>query len=83
MVKETQQFDCGMASANCAVLDPAAELVYIGSEDSQIKVYNAHTGEKETELKGHEDAVNQLLVDSSKDSYLFSASSDCTFRIWQ
>jgi WD40 repeat protein len=58
-------------------------MVVIGSEDGTIKMYNLTSGEKEGELKGHEDAVNQVIVDSSKDGYVISASSDCTFRVWQ
>ena len=83
MVKETHSFDCGMASTNCATFDASGLLAYVGSEDSTIKVFNVNSGEKESELKGHEDSVNALIVDSSKDGYMFSASSDCTFRIWQ
>ena len=83
MVKETHNFDCGMASTNCAAFDPSGEIVFIGSEDSTVKVFNTATNEKESELKGHEDSVNAILVDNSKDGHLFTASSDCTFRIWQ
>lgn len=83
MVKEVHSYDCGMASANCATFDASGTIAYIGSEDSTIKVYNVVSGEKETELKGHEDSVNALYVDSTKDGFMFSASSDCTFRIWQ
>ena len=33
------------------------------------------------ELRGHEDAVQAVLLDPT-DSRLVSASSDCTFRFW-
>jgi len=83
MVKEIHSYDCGMASSNCAVFDASGQIAYIGSEDSTVKVYNINSGEKETELKGHEDSVNAIVMDSSKDGFMFTASSDCTFRIWQ
>ena len=83
MVKETAEYDCGMASANCCTFDPSGEMIAIGSEDGTIKLQNLTSGEREGELKGHEDAVNAIVIDSSKDGYLISASSDCTFRVWQ
>lgn len=41
------------------------------------------TKEKEGELKGHEDAVLDLTWDNSKEGYLISSGSDCSFRLWQ
>jgi hypothetical protein len=41
------------------------------------------TGEKTNELKGHEDAVLDLVWDNSKEGLLISASSDCSFKLWQ
>lgn len=79
MVKEVHSFDCGLASAQCAIFDGSNQHIYIGSEDATIKVYNVNSGEKEAELKGHEDSVNALVLDHSKDAFMFSASSDCTF----
>ena len=83
MVKELHAFDSGLASANCAIFDKSGTFVFVASEDATIKVYNTVTKEKEAELKGHEDAVLDLCFDSGKDGYLISASSDCSFRIWQ
>jgi WD40 repeat protein len=83
MVKQEAQFDTGLNSANCAIFDRAQQSVYVASEDSTIKVFNLNTGEKEGELKGHEDAVLDLTWDNSKDGFLISAGSDCSFRMWQ
>ena len=83
MVKEVAQLDSGLNSANCSTFDRSGQFVYVASEDSSIKVFNAETGEKEGELKGHEDAVLDLTWDNQKDGYLVSASSDCSFRLWQ
>lgn len=45
--------------------------------------FNLLTKEKEAELKGHEDAVLDLAFDNGREGYLVSASSDCSFRVWQ
>jgi len=58
-------------------------LIFVASEDASIKVYNLNSREKEAELKQHEDAVLDLCFDSGKEGFLVSASSDCSFRIWQ
>lgn len=55
----------------------------MASEDGTIKVFNTATGEKEGELKGHEDAVLDLCWDNAKEGYLISSGSDCSFRMWQ
>jgi len=83
MVREMTQFDSGLSSSNCAIFDKSSKFVLVGNEDSTIKVFNMQTGEKDGELKGHEDAVLDLCFDNNKDGYLLSASSDCSFRIWQ
>jgi sperm-associated antigen 16 protein len=81
--KEIQSMDSGLNSANCAVYDRSGSFVYVASDDSSIKVFNVNTGEKEGELKGHEDAVLDLTWDNHKDGYLISSGSDCSFRLWQ
>ena len=83
MVKEDRSFDSGLTSANCAIFDKACQSVYVASEDSSIKVFNLTTGEKDGELKGHEDAVIDLTFDTQKEGYLISAGADCSFRAWQ
>lgn len=82
MVKEERSFDSGLTSANCAIFDKACQSVYVASEDATIKVFSLNTGEKEGELKGHEDSVLDLTFDSQREGYLISASADCSFRIW-
>lgn len=83
MVKEEKSLDSGLTSANCAIFDKSQTYVYVASEDATIKVFSVETGEKMTELKGHEDAVLDLTFDNSKEGFLISASADCSFRIWQ
>ena len=83
MVKEMVQFDSGLTSANSAIFDKTGQYVYVASEDAVIRVFNMESGEKEGELKGHEDNVLDLCWDSGKEGYLISASADWSFRIWQ
>jgi WD40 repeat protein len=83
MVKEICNFDTGLASANNAIFDKSNTYLMVASEDTSVKIFNLQTKEKENELKGHEDAVLDLCLDSGKEGYLVTASSDCSFRIWQ
>ena len=78
-----QQFDTGLNSANSAVFDKSQQSVYVACEDGTIKVFKMDSGEKDGELKGHEDAVLDLCWDNSKEGYLISAGTDCSFRMWQ
>ena len=64
MVKQVNSFDSGLNSANCALFDRSGQYVYVASEDSTIKVFNTATGEKDAELKSHEDAVLELTWDN-------------------
>ena len=64
MVKEIVSLDSGLSSANCAVFDRSGSFIYVASEDCTIKIYNRNTGEKDGELKGHEDAVLDLCWDN-------------------
>ena len=72
-----------MTSANCAIFDKSNSQVFVASEDASIKIFNVATGEKDGELKGHEDSVLDLCWDNNKEGYLLSAGSDCSFRLWQ
>lgn len=83
MVRELNMFDSGLASANQAKFDRSGQYVLVASEDTTVKVFNLLTKEKESELKGHEDAVLDLCFDNSKEGYLITSSSDCSFRVWQ
>jgi WD40 repeat protein len=64
------------------LFDRSGNFVYVASDDSTIKVFSMATKEKEGELKGHEDAVLDLIWDNSKEGYLISSGSDCSFRLW-
>lgn len=83
MVKEIVSFDTGLASANNALFDKSCTYLFVASEDTSVKCFNLQTKEKESELKGHEDAVLDLCFDNGKEGMLITASSDCSFRLWQ
>jgi WD40 repeat protein len=83
MVKEFVQFDSGLSSSNCAIFDKSGKRVLVGNEDATIKIFSLESRDKVGELKGHEDAVLDLCFDNNKEPLLVSASSDCSFRIWQ
>ena len=76
MVKQERAFNSGLTSANFAIFDKACASVYVASEDDTIKIFSANTGEKEGELKGHEDSVLDLTFDSQREGILVSASAD-------
>ena len=83
MVKEARQVDGGPAPSNCALFDKSNKYIIVGGyEDGAIKIFDMISGEKEGELKGHEDAVLDLCFDNNKDGCLLSASADCSFRTW-
>lgn len=83
MVKQQTQFDIGVVSANCAIFDKSGTNVFVAAEDKSIQVFSLASGLKTGELKGHEDAVLDLCWSSGKDTFLVSASSDCSYKIWQ
>ena len=82
MVKEVFSFDSGLTSANSCIWDRSSTHWYVASEDHTIKVFNTLSGEKEAELKGHEDAVLDLCWDNNREATLVSSGSDCSFRLW-
>ena len=54
------------------------------SADSSIRIWNLDSSglDKNLELKGHSDVVDQISWHPENDNILGSASSDKTFRIW-
>ena len=83
MVKQIHSFDSGLTSANSCIFDKSNTNVYVASDDNTIKVFNVNSGEKEAELKGHEDSVLDLCWDNQKEgASLVSGGSDCSFRLW-
>lgn len=62
-------------------LDPAERTAAIGYDDGVVRLYDAATGARKAELRGHEGPI--LSVAWSKDgARLASASADRTVRVW-
>jgi WD40 repeat protein len=57
--------------------------LYIGvaSDDGNIKIINDNTQKIEATLKGHEDAVLDILFDYNSKA-IISSSADFSFRVW-
>jgi F-box/WD-40 domain protein MET30 len=55
-------------------------LLATGSVDKTVKIWNFKTQQKHT-LRGHKDWVNAIKLDSASRT-VFSASDDCTVRLW-
>ncbi|KAH3758879.1 Rac1 protein [Pelomyxa schiedti] len=62
----------------CIEVDPP--YLYSGGRDSDIFVWNIQSGHLAARLIGHTGQVYQII---SKDSVLFSCSSDSSVRIWK
>jgi len=82
MVNERLHIPCGQAAVNQAIFDPSGKILAIASDDGSIKLHNTETDKKVGELKGHSDAVLDMVFDKDA-GYLMSASADTTFRMWQ
>jgi WD40 repeat protein len=81
MVREIESFDECKQSANCLSFDRSGNILAVGYDDSNIRLFNG-IKKSDSLLKGHEDAVLDVLYDPNNVS-LLSASSDRSFKIWQ
>lgn len=81
MVTELQNIVVGNRPATHAIFDQSGQRIIVANDDASIKIYESN-GNFMSELAGHEDGVNCLTFDH-KSRQLITASSDCTFRIWQ
>eukprot|EP00937_MAST-01D_sp_MAST-1D-sp2_P004608 g4608.t1 len=61
-------------------LAAGAGVLYSGSTDSTVRVWDAATGECTQVLEGHRDRVNCVAV--SKNGVVYSGAGDCTARAW-
>jgi WD40 repeat protein len=82
MVKEKSQFDCGPYAANSCAFDKSGNIIAIASDDGTVKLYGELTMKLENSLKGHEDAVQDVVFDYNS-KMMISAGSDSSFRVWQ
>merc|ERR1712185_590631 len=86
MVAEIGTIEVSQHPVNRIAFDRSATRVLAASDDGIIRGF-AIDGDREAmsnaivELRGHEDAVQTVVLDPA-DNLLVSTSSDCTFRIW-
>lgn len=64
----------------CAMLLPS-QVLAVASDDGRVKIFNSLNGEMQSELVGHEDAVQGVAIDPAG-NFLVSCASDHTFRLW-
>ena len=76
------QHEFGPYSANSCAFDKSGMILAIASDDGYLKLFNESTGKIENNLKGHEDAAQDVIFDYNS-KMLISCGSDSTFRVWQ
>ena len=82
MVKEKESIDFSEYAANSVGFDGSGTHIGAALENGESKIYNLEMSKFETTMKGHDDAVQDILFDP-KAKTIYTCSSDSTFRIWQ
>lgn len=77
-IKEFQSRDRGLA---CVEFSENGRTIFAGGNDKLIYEYDTITGNRIRELKGHEDLVRSLHLDSAN-SRIISGSYDHSIRVW-
>ncbi len=67
--------------AHDCCFDNSGEVLAVASYDGTIKMYNTGSGAELAVLSGHEEAVQAVAFDRDS-TYLVSAASDASWRIW-
>jgi len=80
LVKERVTADCGKVQANALAFDKSGENIAVACDDNLVKLFDKNGTLLHT-LRGHEDAVQDVLFDHSL-KCIISCGSDSTFRIW-
>lgn len=71
----------GPYSANSVCFDKSGNFLAVASDDGNIKILNDTNQKFESTLKGHEDAVLDVVFDYNSKA-LISSSADFSFRVW-
>jgi len=82
-VSEFLQIDTGEHPANSATFDRSGKVIAIASGDASIKTFDIEQKIFITNLEGHEDSVQDVAFEPLNNKYMISASSDCSFSVWQ
>ena len=69
---------------SCLAISTLGWLLYSGSWDATVRVWNLATQSCTHVLQGHADAVTclKLYKDASEKSFLVSGSKDATIKVW-
>jgi platelet-activating factor acetylhydrolase IB subunit alpha len=57
-------------------------MIAVASDEGLVKIFNDSTSKLEHTLKGHEDAVQDVVFDYNS-KMIVSCGSDQYFRVWQ
>jgi len=82
VVSEYLQIDTGQHPANASCFDRSGKILTIASGDASVKIFNVEEKIFLTNLEGHDDSVHDVAF-GQNDKYLVTASSDCTFCLYQ
>jgi hypothetical protein len=82
VVSEYLQIDTGQHPANASCFDKSGKILTIASGDASVKIFNVDEKVFLSNLEGHDDSVQDVAF-GQNDKYLITASSDCTFCLYQ
>jgi len=74
--------DSGPYSANSCSFDKSGLVVAVACDDGILRLYSEAEGKLENQLRGHEDAIQDVKFDNNSKA-LVTCSSDCSFFVWQ
>ena len=67
---------------NCSIFSPDALMVFTGSNDKKIKIWDVGKGRKITELAGHDAAITAMAI-SSDGRYFASGDMSGAVLLWE
>ena len=82
MVTEIGSVDTGDAIAHCCQFDKTGKQLLVGSSDAEIKMINLETNELTASIKGHENSVNDLVINQENDT-VYTAGGDGIVKVWK
>ena len=67
---------------NCIAIDQNNALLLTGSDDHTAQIWELSTGEKLSDLTGHEGYITAVAFEENEDIYALTASTDKTVKRW-